>query len=308
MVDSPGSEPPVEPPVELPVTVPLPHGEQLLVREVTDDDIEAVTQLYGRLSSDDRYRRFFSHFGVRPHWVAGWIQRCRSAGVGLVAVAPAGHVVGEAAYVLLDNGNGELSLTVDHEWRGWLGPYLLDLLVTCAAARGVPNLEAEILSENRPMRALVRRRNAVVAGDSEGSVQHVVIGTRGRQASWPPVHDGRRVLVEAPGTWGAAQAVTRAGYRVLGCAGPDQRAVGECPMRHGAPCPLAAAADAIVVAMPPGSEPGRWLAEHHERLHPGVPVLVVGPPAEGEACRLAAGAPASEVIDRLDALTRQAAG
>lgn len=294
----------------LPRAVPLPHGESLVVREVAEGDVDAISQLYGRLSSDDRYRRFFSHFGVRPTWVESWVARCRSEGLGLVAVAPAGHIVGEAAYVLQANGDGEFSLTVDHEWRGWLGPFLLDLLVELAAARGVPNLEAHILTENRPMRALVRRRNPVLAGDSEGAVQHVVIGTRpDRQASWPPVAGAPRVLVEAPGMWAAADPATRAGFEVLGCSGPDQRAVGECPMRHGEACPLAAAADVIVVAVPSGSERARWLLDQHERLHPGVPLLVVGGPTDLEVpaggCRLAAGTPSAQVIERIDALVRR---
>ncbi len=305
----PGPELPVEashlPGPELPVEVALPHGEVLVVRSVAPDDVEAITQLYGRLNSDDRYRRFFSHFGVRPHWVAGWVERCRTGGLGLVAVAPHGVIVGEAAYVLLANGNGEFSLTVDHDWRGWLGPYLLDLLVDSAAARGVPNLEAEILTENRPMRALVRRRNAVVVGDSEGAVQHVVIGTHARQATWPPAGAGPRLLVEAPGMWRPAADATRAGWSVLGCAGPDHRAVGTCPMREGAPCPLAAAADAIVVAMPPDSEAGRWLVEAHGRIHPGVPLLVVGGDEREDGCRIAVGSPANEVVDRLDALVQR---
>ncbi len=289
----------------VPVEVPLPHGEVLLVREVDSGDIDAITQLYGRLSSDDRYRRFFSHFGVRPHWVAGWVERCRTDGLGLVAVGPHGVVVGEAAYVLLANGNGEFSLTVDHEWRGWLGPYLLDLLVECAAARGVANLEAEILTENRQMRALVRRRNAVLVGDSEGSVQHVVIGTHERQATWPPAHTGPRVLVEAPGMWRTGAEATRAGWSVLGCSGPDHRVVGTCPMREGLPCPLGAAADVIVVAMPPDSEAGRWLVEQHGRLHPGVPLLVIGGVEGDGVCHLAAGTPANEVVDRLTSLVQR---
>ena len=109
--------------------------------------------------------------------------------------------------------------------------------------------------------------------------------------------------------WAAAEPATRHGYEVLGCAGPDQRLVGECPMRHGASCPLAAAADAIVVAVPPDSERARWLLAAHGRLHPDVPLLVVGGPDDLEVpaggCRLAAGTPAAQVIDRLDALARR---
>ena len=70
-------------------------------------------------------------------------------GYGVVAVVdhPLEQIVGEADYFLLDNG--ELVITVAADWRGWLGPYLLDVLIEAAAARGVPNLEAEFLVERR---------------------------------------------------------------------------------------------------------------------------------------------------------------
>ena len=38
-------------------------------------------------------------------------------------------LVGEAGYTLLSDGDGELAITVDPEWRGWLGSWLLDALV-----------------------------------------------------------------------------------------------------------------------------------------------------------------------------------
>ena len=45
-----------------------------------------------------------------------------------------------------------------HAWRGWLGPYLLDALVSAARDRGVPGLEADVLVTNQPMLALLRSR------------------------------------------------------------------------------------------------------------------------------------------------------
>ena len=43
------------------------------------------------------------------------------------------RLVAEAGYALLPDGNGEFALTVAAGWRGWLGPYLLDAIVTAAA-------------------------------------------------------------------------------------------------------------------------------------------------------------------------------
>ena len=263
----------VEP--ELPVTLSLPGGGSLIVRPVRADDADALIMLYAGLSDTDRRRRFFTQYRATQGWVVDWIRRCREQGASIVAeVAETGELVGEAAYVLQSNGNGDFSLTVDAAWRGWLGPYLLDVLVEQAAANGVPNLEADILTENRSMQAIARRRGAAIGHESDHTVTHVVFGTRGRMARWAEGDDRPRVLVEVPGgRWGRSPDLAAGGYEVLGCPGPGRRHE-PCPAMGGEPCPLAATADAIVVAMPPGSADDLTMA--HRRLHPDVPLLVVG--------------------------------
>ena len=64
---------------------------------------------------------------------------------------------GDAGDTLLPSGNGELAIVGARKWQG-VGPYLLDALVEMAAAAGVPNLEADVLTANRPMLALLRSR------------------------------------------------------------------------------------------------------------------------------------------------------
>ena len=273
------------------------------------DDVDRLVVLYAGLSDIDRRRRFFTQYRATRAWVVDWIRRCQERGESVVAeVDRTGELVGEAAYVLQSNGNGDFSLTVDSGWRGWLGPYLLDVLVGLAAANGVPNLEAEILTENRSMQAIVRRRGAFLTGDSDHTVVHVVIGTHDRTPRWAPDDDRPRVLVEVPGgRWGRAAELGRAGYEVLGCPGPGRRHQ-PCPALGGSPCPVAAMADAIVVAMPPGDS--EELVVAHHRRHPEVPVVVVGgpdapehdDPGTGPTCRLGAGATSGELLAALDRL------
>jgi hypothetical protein len=99
----------------------------------------------------------------------------RTGGYGVVATvgadtagADAGRIVGEANYVPLANGDGELGMVVAADQRGWLGPYMLDALVD-AAAHGVPNLEAAVLVTNRSMLTLVRSRGYATLGPATGS-------------------------------------------------------------------------------------------------------------------------------------------
>ena len=180
-----------------------------------------------------------------------------------------------------------------------LGPFLLDLLIDVAAARGVPNLEADVLTENTAMMALARHRRYVTDGDPDFSVVHIVIGTTPAGPVWAGPR-GRRLLVEKPGgRWAMRRDAVRAGFTVMACGYRGDR----CPALRGDPCPLAGQADAIVVAFPRGDARGDALLKAHERLHGNVPVVVEVPssgPDSGATCRLVSGRPNPELRDALD--------
>jgi hypothetical protein len=258
--------------------VTLTDGRTLIVRPATPADIDGVSALYQQLDPEDRHRRFFSAFQP-PH---AFLERLTTAadrgGVELVAAVsgddPPEQVVGEAGYALLPNGDGELGITVAEPWRGWLGPYLLDALLEAAAAEGVPNLEADVLLANGPMLTLARARGCVSMGHPDWGVVRVIMGTTGPTPTWPGQHERPRVLIEgAGGRWHAEEEATAAGLDVLACAGPAGRRQ-RCPALTGQPCPLAADADAIVVANRPDHPDWHALLAAHHDLHPGVPVCV----------------------------------
>ena len=116
----------------------LAGGGHLTVRPVGPGDLDGLVALYATLDAEDRYRRFFS--GLAPP--RSFFQRLAEVrgrgGFGVVAVDGAGRIVGEANYELLPDGDGELGMAVARDWRGWLGPYLLDTLVDAAAAGACP--------------------------------------------------------------------------------------------------------------------------------------------------------------------------
>jgi hypothetical protein len=82
------------------------------------------------------------------------------------------------------DGNGEFTLTIASGWRGWLGPYLLDALVAAAAARGLPNLQADILTDNARMLALVSHRGYVTPDREFSQVRIAVVVA---QSAQPPL-------------------------------------------------------------------------------------------------------------------------
>ena len=285
-----------------PVEIALQGDHVLTVRTATEADIAGIRALYEDLSAEDSHRRFFSAITVTDALVRTWVERCRDGGLGLVAVVDDGEasrrVVADAGYVLQPNGDGEFALTVAADRRGWLGPYLLDVLVEAAAERGVRNLEADILTENRAMLSLVRRRGYVTDGDTDFLVVHVVIGTEGHGPVWPSKPHGHKLLVEKPGgRWDGRQRALRAGFDVLVCGFRE-----DCPALQGRPCPLADEADAIVVAFPAGDSRGRKLRRAHERLHSGLPILVTPCPtgaAHEAGSQLVSGSPSAALKAQL---------
>lgn len=260
-----------------PELLALPGGRTLEVRGMAPGDAPGILALYESLDDDDRYRRFFSGFHPTLVFVDHWVDQCRGKGVGLVAVehdASSSQLVAEAGYVLVGNGDGEFAVTVAPHRRGWLGPYLLERLAEEAAERGVPNLEADILTTNRPMLMVVRQRGMVATGDSDMQSVHVRTGTTGATATWPPSARRPRLVVESRSLWWrAARELTKAGLDVVSCpAGGDGRPA--CPLDEGRPCPLVAEAEAVVVALPADTDRTRHLLDGHARLHPHVDVLV----------------------------------
>ncbi|MFP5489784.1 MAG: hypothetical protein ACLGHQ_15940, partial [Acidimicrobiia bacterium] len=202
-------------------------------------------------------------------------------GLGLVAEvveAPdpdAIGIVGEVDVEPLKNGNGEIAIVVDERWRGWLGPYLVELACREARSRGVLNLEAEVLTCNRPMRALTRARGEAYLPHSDWQEVRVAFSTDGPAPSWLP-GDRPRILVEQRGVaFDAVDGLEAAGFDVVACAGRSggrQR----CPLLDGGMCPLAAGADAILVAIPSGPERDALVAAHRGGTAP-VAVAVVEP-------------------------------
>lgn len=185
-------------PAEL-LGVDLPGGRRLAIRPATEADVDGLCRLYDRLSPDDRYRRFFSSYRPSRDFVRRMVTATERGGIALVATVatPTGveEVVAEAGCSLLDDGDGELAITVDRRWRGWLGPVLLDALLTAAAGRGIPNLEADVLVTNPPMLALARSRGAVTMSRPDWTVVRLLIGTRGRTPTRPPGGSQGRVTV-----------------------------------------------------------------------------------------------------------------
>ncbi len=165
--------------------VPLPGHRSLTIRRAGPDDLPGLHRFYDALTADDRHARFFAAFRPNDAFLQRWV-----AHHVLVAVDDAGAIVADGGYARLANGDAEFALTIAPSWRGWLGPYLLDVLCADAAQEGIANLEGEILLTNSPMLAVVRTRGYAVVDHPDVGVVRVVFSTSGPAPSWPDATGG----------------------------------------------------------------------------------------------------------------------
>jgi CRP-like cAMP-binding protein len=147
-----------------PVDLDAPDGTPLILRPLLPADRAALEAGLDAMSDESLYRRFFT--GGRPSerivdhlldvdyldhfaWVLG--ERHSSEGLALARYYRLEEhgTVAEAAFAVIDG----------HQGQG-LGTLLLGVLATAAAAAGVEQLRAEVLTGNRPMRAVLDKAGA----------------------------------------------------------------------------------------------------------------------------------------------------
>jgi len=158
--------------------VPLPEGHTLTVRPATTGDIDGLMALYDSLSNEDRHLRFFTLTRPRRQVMEHFIEANYKHGLWLVAVTDGGEIVADGGYTRLPDGDAEFALTVRKDWRGWLGPFLLDLLLHDAGEHDIDNLRAIVLRENRPMMRLIERHGYACIDQPDWARRHRSVACR----------------------------------------------------------------------------------------------------------------------------------
>ena len=245
-------------------------GTHLEIRRARPEDLDALISFYDRLDPVDVHRRFFT--GGRPDapFVASWIAQNDQGGVVLVVVE-GDDIIAEAGVALDSRGDGELAVAIDSRWRGWLGPFLVDLVLGAAGDLGITAVVVDTLARNSAMLALVRARGGVIEPTPDPTCVRAVLGTHRRLPEWPRRSHRPHVLVE--GSRYRREDLfdqVRAGATVLVCGGPEARGAPGCPLLAGEMCPLAEDADVVILAFDPDDDTATRLAEIHRRAGRGV--------------------------------------
>jgi len=155
---------------------PLKDGRTITVRAIRPDDREALAGGVRRLSSESRYRRFFTPVDELSESELSYLTEVDHVDhEALVAEEPTtGAGIGVARFIrLADPQAAEVAIAVADEWQGLgVGTVLLRRLTERAREEGIKRFTADVLADNRQMLHLLNELGTVREVDRElGSVE-----------------------------------------------------------------------------------------------------------------------------------------
>ncbi len=163
----------------------LKNGAAVWLRPIRPEDALRLIELYGRLSFETVYQRFFTPAGslsrARAYVFATVDYDDRFAIVAERYDAEPPSLIGVARYERVPTAPAlaEIALVVEDRWqRLGLGTLLLDEILTEAAAHGIRELRADVLSHNRPMLRLLAQRTEIIRRTTEQGVTEVHLRRR----------------------------------------------------------------------------------------------------------------------------------
>jgi GNAT superfamily N-acetyltransferase len=156
----------------------MKQPSRVLIRQVAEDDLELVRQMFARSSPQTRYLRFFAGGAAVPEQILRRLvdvdHDCRDA---VVAIAD-GRIVGIAGYdrTARHPERAEIAVVVEDAWqRKGLGARLVREAVRLARHRDVAVIDVNMLSENHGALRLVRRLSPEARPRTDGTEAAVEI-------------------------------------------------------------------------------------------------------------------------------------
>ena len=278
----------------------LRDGTSVDIRAIRPDDRTRLVDLFGRLSAQSIYFRFF---GAKKRLTDAELRQFteldgveRAALVATLLHDDAERIIGVARYARSPEGpanRADVAFTVDDAWQGrGVGTLLLEHLALVARGNGITEFEADVLGENNRMLHVFGESGFRVQRSLEGGIFHLCFPTdeteafrvahvrRDREAaaeSVRPLLEPRAVaLVGAsrrPGSIGAAllHNLRAAGFTgALHLVHPTADAIDGMPV-HRSVSAIGAPIDLAVVAVPAADVPDVV----RDCAHAGVRGLVV---------------------------------
>jgi acetyltransferase len=163
------------------------RGQPILIRPVRPEDAAAHAAFFARLSPEDvRYRFFSAIRALSAEQIARLTQVDYEREMALLAVRPAapGGLVGETVGVArlvreMDTGEAEFAVVVQADAKGaGIASALMRQLLDWGRSKGVREVVGQILADNAPMLAFIRRLGFKVRrcpGDADIMEAHLVL-------------------------------------------------------------------------------------------------------------------------------------
>ena len=146
-------------PTTTPTSTMRVGDRSLTVREITIDDIERLRRLFGRLSPDSVYRRFFSPIHEPPRTALLWLANVDHTNRDALVALDGDEIVAVARYDGRAGTNrAEIAVTVEDAWQGrGVGKRLTKRLARRAVDHGIESFEAVVQPDNRPALGLLHK-------------------------------------------------------------------------------------------------------------------------------------------------------
>ena len=135
-------------------------GERLVIRPIRPEDADQHGAFFRRLSPQDiRYRFFTAMRELSPEQTARLTQIDYDREMAFLAVREtSGETVGVARLVREDEASGEFAIIVQADMKGrGVATQLMRRLIDWARGRGMREVVGQVLADNTPMLAFVRR-------------------------------------------------------------------------------------------------------------------------------------------------------
>ena len=163
-------------PKELRTTYLLNNGTQLNFRAIHPTDEPRMRDLFYKLSAATIYYRFMSHQKrVSRHQIQDFVYIDHRNDVTIVATLPEAfgeEILAVGSYYLDHKTNlAEVAFVVSDQWQNHgIGTFLLRHLIRIARRNGIRGFTAEVLTENKPMQAVINKSNCKIKSKFTGSV------------------------------------------------------------------------------------------------------------------------------------------
>jgi RimJ/RimL family protein N-acetyltransferase len=163
--------------------VTLNDGARVRIRPVLPEDETRLVTLYGRLSENTRYQRFFTaRKSLPPDWAHHFANVDYRRRMALVAERDLGwrpELIGVARYELAGESEpAEVAIVVQDYWQGkGLGTLLLKGILRAGNANGIRDFRAYVLADNDRLLAMLSRLTAIQRRTADQGVVEIVFAS-----------------------------------------------------------------------------------------------------------------------------------